>query len=101
MTDPIVSKAASRGLDSAAKPADANPAKLGESKFDQVRSLLLGGQTAQVRLLPEVKQVSLEQRKKIQADLAEQVERNGAASTQKLIGVQMNRGQARIEQLTT
>ena len=57
MIDPIVSKLQSGGLDSLTSQGEASPLKVGDSKFDQVRSRLLSDQAPQVELPPEVKQV--------------------------------------------
>src|SRR5581483_7704813 len=48
MVDPIVSKTAVKPLDSATEQGAAGPSKVGESKFDKVRTRLQEEQAAQV-----------------------------------------------------
>jgi hypothetical protein len=101
MIDPIVSKLPSSGLDSLTKPAETTAVKVGESKFDQVRSRLLHEQTAQTNLPPEVKQVSPEQENALRVELTKQTELNGEGSAQQLFAARMLHATQRIEQLTT
>jgi hypothetical protein len=101
MVDPILSKAAAKGLDSVAKQQEQSPAKLGESKFDKVRSRLLDEQAAGVKLPPEVKQVSLEQKKVLQSDLSRRIEQSGPGAAHRAFGVQMKQAKEGIHQLTT
>jgi hypothetical protein len=99
MIDPIVSKLPSSGLDSLTSQGEASPLKVGESKFDQVRSRLLSEQPPQVELPPEVKQVSFEQENALRVDLARQLEKS-AESPQDLFALRMKRATQRIAQLT-
>jgi tetrahydromethanopterin S-methyltransferase subunit B len=99
MVDPVISNAVGKGLDSVAKQPETSPAKVGESKFDQVRSRLLEDQAAQVKLPPEVKQISPEQQKVLHADLTRQLNSPGGA--QEVFGVRMKRAKEQIHQLNT
>src|SRR5215471_3890555 len=101
MLDPFVSKAAPRGIDSVAKSTEQNPVKLGESKFDQVRSRMLDEQAAQVKLPPEVRQVPPEQESALQTKLTSQIQTTGAGSTHQVLGVHMKHAKERVEQLTS
>jgi len=102
MLDPFVSRAVPKSTDSVAKSTEQSPVKLGESKFDQVRSRLLDEQAAQVKLPAEVKQVPPGQESGgREANLKTQMETSGANSAHKVLSVNMKHAKERIEQLTT
>lgn len=101
MIDPVVSKLPSNGLDSLTKPAESNPIKVGESKFDQVRSRLLKEQASQTNLPAEVKQVSPEQQNALKAEVTKHAEMNGEGSAQQLFAARMKHATERIDHLTT
>ena len=98
--DPVVSKVSSNGLDPSVKPGSTSPAKLGDSKFDQVRSRLLNEQSSQVELPPEVKQISPEQQNALKTELTKHLETNGVGSAQQFLGVRMKQAAQGISQLT-
>ena len=100
MIDPVISKVSSNGLDPSAKPGNTSPAKLGESKFDQVRSRLLNGQSSPVDLPPEVKQISPERHNVLKAELTKHLQTNGASSVQQFLGVHMKQAADGISALT-
>jgi len=100
MVDPILSKVPVKPLDSATEQGAANPSKTGESKFDKVRARLLDEKAQQVEIPPEVKQVSLEQKKVLQADLSKRLDQTGPASVHELFTVNMTRAKEGVENLT-
>lgn len=99
MVDPIVSKAAVKRLDSATEQSASSPSKTGESKFDKVRARVLDKQ-AEVVIPPEVKQVSLQQQKVLEAHLSKRLERKGAISAPELFAMDMKRAKAGVGHLT-
>jgi hypothetical protein len=100
MVDPVVSKTAVKPLDSATDQGAAGPSKVGESKFDKVRTRLQEEQAGQVQIPPEVKQVSLEQKKILEADLSKRLQQTKPASAHELFSVDMKRAKEGVEQLT-
>ena len=98
MVDPVVSKAV-KSLDSVTEGA-AGPAKTGESKFDKVRSRLLDEQAERTEIPSEVKQVSAERQKALQADLSQRVEKMGTTSPTDLFAANMTRAKEGVEHLT-
>lgn len=99
MINPIVSKLPSKALDSLTKQGDGRLVKVGESKFDQVRTRLLNQQAPRVDLPPEVKQVSFEQQNALKVELTKQLMR-GADSTGQFFAGRMKRTSRKIAQLT-
>jgi len=99
MVDPVVTKAV-KSLDSASEQGAAGPAKTGESKFDKVRSRMLDEQAERTEIPPEVKQVSTEQQKVLQADLAQRVEKMGTTSPAELFATNLTQAKAGVQQLT-
>ena len=100
MVDPIISKASVKPLDSVAEQTGANASKLGESKFDKVRSRLLDEQAAKVDIPPEAKQVSLEQKKALEADLVNRLEKGGNISVHELFASHIKQAKEGMVQLT-
>lgn len=100
MVDPILNKLPVKPLDSATEQGVASPSKTGESKFDKVRSRLQDEQAESVEMPPEVKQVSLEQKKVLEAELSKRVEEMGTSSAQELFAVHMRRAKEGVEHLT-
>lgn len=100
MVDPVVTKAV-KSLDSASEQDAAAPAKTGESKFDKVRSRLLDEQAERTEVPPEVKQVSTEQQKALQADLAQRVEKMGTTSPTNLFAVNITQAKEGVQRLTS
>ena len=99
MADPIITKTAVKPLDVGLEKDAASPAKTGESKFDKVRTRLMDEQAQQVKIPPEIKQVSMEQKKVLQADLSQRLKQTGATSPHKLFAVDMKRAKEGIEHL--
>ncbi len=99
MVDPVVGKAV-KSLDSATAEGAAGPAKTGESKFDKVRSRLLDEQAEHAEIPPEVKQVSADQQKALQADLSQRVEKMGTTSPADLFAVNLTQAKAGVQHLT-
>ena len=99
MVDPIVGKAV-KSLDSATEQGAAGPAKTGESKFDKVRSRLLDEQAERTEIPPEVKQVSAEQQKALQADLSQRIEKMGTTSPADLFATHLTQAKQGMEHLT-
>ncbi len=98
MVDPIVSKIPAKSVESVAGQGETGLPKTGESKFDKVRSRLQDEQVQQAQLPPEVKQVSMEQKKVLEADLRKRLSQPGGA--QNVFSVDMNRAKVQVEQLT-
>lgn len=98
MVDPIAKAATGKVLDAVDGQDKASPAKSGQSKFDRVRADLQDRNAQDVKIPPEVKQVSLQQQKTMQADLAGQLAKG--ASPQKVLGVNMKRTQISVDRLT-
>ncbi len=99
MVDPVVSKLPAKSLDTALNPEGSKTVKTGDSKFDQVRARLIDEQAQRVEMPPEIKQVSVEQKKVLQADLAQRTESMGTRSPRELFGVDMKRAKEGIERL--
>jgi hypothetical protein len=97
MVDPIVSKSAVKPFDSVPDQGSMGSSKLGESKFDKVRTRL---QEEQVNLPPAVKQVSLEQRKVLETDLSRRLAETKPASVQHLFAPNMKDAKDAIHNLT-
>jgi hypothetical protein len=100
MVDPIVSKAAVKPLDSATEQGASGASKTGESKFDKVRARLLEKQAEEVPIPPEVKQVSLQQQKVLEAHLSKRLERKAATSAHEFFAIDMKRAKAGVGHLT-
>ena len=100
MVDPILNKVAVKPLDSATEQGLASPAKTGESKFDKVRARLQDESAQQVEIPPEVKQVSLEQKKVLEADLSKRREKMDTTSAHELFAVHMKHSKEGVEHLT-
>lgn len=102
MVDPIISKVPAKPLDSVGGQGEGGLPKTGESKFDKVRARLQDEQADQVKLPPEVKQVSTQQKKVLEADLTKRLSQpGGVTSVQKTFAVDMKRAKLRVDQLTT
>jgi hypothetical protein len=101
MVDPIISKSAAKPFGSTADDASSASAKVGESKFDKVRTRLKEEQAVQIEIPPEVKQVSLEQKKVLQADLSQRLAQTKPASAQELFATNMTDAKKGIEHLTS
>ena len=99
MADPIISKTAAKPLDMGLEKEAASPAKTGESKFDKVRTRLMDEQAQQVKIPPEIKQVSMEQKKVLEADLSRRLKQTAATSPHKLFAVDMKHAKEGIEHL--
>src|SRR5215472_14731483 len=63
MGGPVVNKVVTTPVKPSAEQTGTAPAKVGESKFDKVRASLQDSQASEVKMPPEVRQVSTEQRK--------------------------------------
>ena len=100
MVDSVVGKAA-KSLDSASEQAATGSAKTGESKFDKVRARLLDEQAEGTEIPPEVKQVSTDRQKVLQADLAQRVEKMGTTSPADLFAVNITQAKEGVERLTS
>jgi hypothetical protein len=98
--DPIASKALVKPADSAVEQGVASATKGGESKFEKVRNRLQDEQAAQVKIPPEVKQVSLEQKKLLEADLNQRLADAKARSPHQVFGVEMKRAKDAVDHLT-
>lgn len=101
MVDPIISKVAVKPTDSVAGQAEDALQKTGESKFDKVRAKLQEEKAGQVEMPPEVKQVSFEQQKVLEANLTKRLSQADATSPQNVFGVDMKRAKIQAERLTT
>jgi hypothetical protein len=101
MVDPIISKAAVKPFDSVAGQGEGAAQKTGESKFDQVRARLQDQQAQQVEMPPEVKQVSFEQHKVLEANLTKRLSQGDATSPQKIFAPDMKQAKIQANQLTT
>jgi hypothetical protein len=101
MVDPIISKVPAKPLDSVGGQGEGGLPKTGESKFDKVRARLQDDQANQVKLPPEVKQISMQQKKVLETDLTKRLSQHGPASVQKTFAVDMKRAKLQVDQLTT
>lgn len=99
MADPIVSKVPLKSLDTAIDQEKASPAKTGESKFDKIRNELMDQQAQQVEIPPEVKQVSMEQKKVLEADLSNRLKQTGPAPAHQVFAPDIKRATDGIEHL--
>jgi hypothetical protein len=100
MVNPIISKVPAKPLDSVAEQGEGVRPKTGESKFDKVRTRLQDQQAEQVQIPSEVKQISLQQKKVLEADLTKRLGQPGATSPQKIFAVDMKRAKVQVDQLT-
>lgn len=98
MVDSIANAAASKVVDAAGGTDKASSPKTGESKFDRVRTELQDKTAQQVEMPPEVKQVSPQQQKVLQADLSSQLIKG--ATPNQIFGVNMKRAKDGVQQLT-
>jgi hypothetical protein len=101
MVDPIVSKTTAKPITSATEDGGASPLKTSESKFDKVRTRLQDEQAQQLQIPPEVKQISPEQKKVLQADLSKRLEGTKGTSPHEVFGVDMKRAKDKVANLTT
>lgn len=101
MVDPIISKVPVKPLDSVSEQGEGAAQKTGESKFDKVRARLQDQQAEQVDMPPEVKQVSFEQQKVLEANLTKRLSQSDATSPQKIFGVDMKRAKIQADRLST
>jgi hypothetical protein len=99
MADPIITKAPLKPLESAIDQDGAGPAKTGESKFDKVRNELMDQKAQQVEIPPEIKHVSLEHKKVLEAELSQRLKQTGPAPAHKLFAPDMKRAKEGIEHL--
>ena len=99
MVDPVIGKAV-KSLDSATEQGTASPVKTGESKFDKVRSRLLDEQAQHTEIPPEIRQVSPEQQKALQAELSQRVEKLGTTTSTDLFATHITQAKQGIEHLT-
>jgi hypothetical protein len=97
MVDQIAKAAPGKALDAVDGQDKASPSKSGQSKFDRVRADLQDRNAQQVKIPPEVKQVSLQQQKAMQADLSSQLAKG--ASPQQVLGVDMKRNKLSVDRL--
>jgi hypothetical protein len=100
MVDTVVGKAVT-SLDSATEQGAAGSAKTGESKFDKVRARLLDEQAERTEIPPEVKQVSADQQKVLQAELAQRVEKMGTTTPSELFATNITQAKEGVERLTS
>lgn len=100
MVNPIISKVPVNPLDSVAGQGEGAAQKTGESKFDKVRARLQDQQAEQVQMPPEVKQVSFDQQKVLEAKLNKLLAEGQASSPQKIFAVDMKRAKLQAHQLT-
>ncbi len=101
MVDPILSKIPAKSIESVAEKQDGALPKTGESKFDKVRTRLQDEQAEKLKLPPEVKEVSLQQKKVLEADLNKRLSHPGTKSTQNIFAVDMKRAKLQVDQLST
>ena len=100
MVNPITSKAALKPLDAASEQAAGSPVKTSESKFDKIRAQLQDEHARQVQIPPEVREVSMEQKKVLQADLAKRIEHTGSTSAHKIFKGDLQRAKEGMHELT-
>src|SRR5215472_8830230 len=98
MGGPVVNKVVTTPVKPSAEQTGTAPAKVGESKFDKVRASLQDSQASEVKMPPEVRQVSTEQRKMLQAELSNRLK---TTSPQQIFGTQMKQATNSLQQLTT
>lgn len=101
MVDPIVSKVPAKSVNNLGDEGGAPGIKTGESKFDKVRARLQEEQAGSVQMPPEVKQVSPEQTKVLQAQLDHRVQRAKSTSAPELYGADLKQAKARLDTLTS
>lgn len=95
MVDPVVSKAITTPASAGTDQGAASAVKVGDSKFDKVRASLQQSQATKVNL-PEVKQVSPEQKQILQADLNNRLK---TTSSQQLFSADMKNASNSFQQL--
>src|SRR4051812_29599723 len=98
MVDPIISGARGKGIGSVGEQDQANPAKTQESKFDKVRTRLQDEQATKAELSPEVKQVSMQQKKVLETQLSKRLE---TTKPNQVFAPDMKRAKDGVAQLTT
>ena len=98
MGGPVVSKVVTTPLKSATEQTGTTPAKVGESKFDKVRAGLQDNQAAGVKMPPEIRQVSAEQRKTLQTELSNRLK---TSSPQQVFATHMKRATDSLQQLSS
>jgi hypothetical protein len=98
MGGPVINKVVTTPVKPSADQTGTSPAKVGESKFDKVRASLQDSQATEVKMPPEVRQVSTEQRKILQADLSDRLK---TSSPQQIFGAHMQQATNSLQQLTT
>ena len=101
MVDPIAKSAAGKAVNPAVDQEKAAVPKTEESKFDKVRASLQEKQAAgQVDIPPEVKQVSAQQKKTLQADLSRRLKQTGNVSAQELFANDLKNAKHSVHELT-
>jgi len=100
MVNPILNKAAVQPLNGAATENPASPAKVGESKFDKVRSRLLDEQASKVAIPPEAKPVSGEQKNRLETDLLNRLRTTGSLPIHELFAPHLQQAKQGIVHLT-
>jgi hypothetical protein len=100
MVNPILNKVPAQSVDLGSEQGGTKPAKVGESKFDQVRSRLLDQQAGQVQLPPAVNQVSTEQKKVLAAQLSTRLEQAKGTPVHKVFAVDMKSAKEKVDHLT-
>jgi len=101
MVNPATSSVVGKAVQPTVEQGKTGAAKTGESKFDKVRQSLQGEQKAdQVKIPPEVKQVSAQQKKTLEADLSRRMKKTGAVSAQELFAKDLKNAKHSVTQLT-
>jgi hypothetical protein len=98
MVDPIISGARGKGISSVGEQEQSSPAKTQESKFDKVRTRLQDEQATKAELSPEVKQVSMQQKKVLETQLSKRLE---TTKPNEVFAPDMKRAKDGVAQLTT
>lgn len=100
MANPIINKAGVQSLNPTATEDGATPAKLGESKFDKVRSRLLDDQASKVALPPEVTSVPADQKARMALDLAKQLQNSNALPVHELFAPTLQHAKVGVQNLS-
>jgi hypothetical protein len=101
MVDPIISKLPAKPVSNVGEDSATPGIKTGESKFDKVRARLQEEQAQSVQLPPEVKQISPEQTRALQANLNQRVQQTKSTSAPELFGKDISQAKSRIDHLRT
>ena len=99
MVDPIASKAALKPLESLTEQGGGDAAKTTESKFDKVRARLQEEQAGKIDLPPEIKQVSMQQKRTLETGLSNRMAKSPNASVQQIFGPDMKKASEGIKNL--